>query len=141
MTPLTNQDKEDLQGSVSHDIFKQRHKKNMRPEFYSSDIDLMAVTKFPHGIAAIIDYKKPADHLTFSEVVAYNDLIKKGYSVYIISSDDPSHGPFDVYLDKGGNPDPEPPVPDLKFRCHCANWDELEQWENVVRIMYKEFHG
>lgn len=130
---LKDKEKERLKGSPSRDIFKQKHKENMPGLYYACDIDLALVSKYPASIKAILDYKKFTDKITFSEVIAYNDLMNH-YPIFIIKSQTPENGPFYIYQYNGGNWHPEPPEVDITEIRRCINWDELSEWENTVRI-------
>ena len=63
-----------LKGSPSRDSFKQLHKSHCPQSYYACDLDFILVAKYPFRIIAFIDYKKHSDKITFSEVIAYNEL-------------------------------------------------------------------
>ena len=120
-----------LKGSPSRDLFKQAHK-NLSKQFYSCDIDFVWVGKYPPRIIAFLDFKLPRDRVTFSEVLAYNDLLRIA-PVYIVESPDPTTGPFKVYSYSGGDFRPNPPDVELEHIETCPDWLSFGKWERKVR--------
>lgn len=129
-----DKDKENLKGSPSRDLFKQLHKRMMPRSFYACDLDFVLISKYPNRIVAFIDYKTTKDYPRFSEVVAYNELIKQA-PLFIIQSkkDDIETGPFHVFQYLGGDPAPEPPEVDINLVLSCLSWKELAIWEKEIR--------
>lgn len=122
--------KQNLKGSPSRDAFKLNHKKLSR-SFYSCDIDFVWVEKFPEpDIVAVLDYKAAGDEVTFTEVIAYNAMLKRGLSVYIVWGDAES-GAFTIYEWLGGHHE----RPDKRARKvhETADWQGFEEWQRQVR--------
>jgi len=126
--------KRELKGSESRDAFKHWHKTGHR-SFYGCDMDFVLVEKCPPGIAAVVDYKKPGDRITFSEVIAYNALLDAGTPVYIIESVNLQR--FTVYEYMGGDPKPEPPLAELRTVLLNGTEADYWQWENALRMRYR----
>lgn len=123
-------------GSKRRDLFKLCHKKLPAP-FYASDADLVLISKVPPGIVAYLDYKHPADSVTFAEVILYNVWMQSA-PVYLIQGNDPERGPFDVYQYLGGDYHPAIPTVVKKKVAHLSNWDDFRQWETRLRIQYRD---
>ncbi len=117
-------------------MFKRLHK-NLASNFYGLDVDFCCVEKRPAGIAAFIDYKTPWEAITFSEVIAYNDLMALA-PVYVIRAADPERGPFQVFEYLGGDFKPDPPVVKLEFRANCKDWLALGTWEAMARTAFRK---
>jgi hypothetical protein len=132
MTPVINKQKEALRGSPSRDAFKHAHKVRLASSFYACDLDFIFVAKFPYRIVAFLDYKRMSDGATFSEVIAWNDLMALR-PVFIIRSDNPELGPFSIYRFMGGDPAPEPPICDFQSIRQCETWEDLGEWEQELR--------
>lgn len=127
--------KQALRGSESRDEFKQRHKR-LSKDLYACDLDFVFVTKeYPPGIVAVVDYKRPNDKVTFSEVLAYSDLFLRGIPVYIVTGDAMS-GQFNIDLFVGGN-HLEPRISTRRV-ARTNNWGDFEDWERGLRITRKE---
>ncbi len=125
--------KEQLKGSPSRDTFKQKHKLLAPNSFYACDLDLVLIAKTPTDrIAAFLDYKRAFDIVTFSEVVAYNQLAYTA-PIYIVKGNDPATGPFVVYSYKRGDPRPNPPAVELIKVAACRSWADLVEWEQNIR--------
>jgi len=123
--------KRQLKGSPSRDAFKKWHK-FLIDTFYASDIDFVLVSKNPPGIIAVLDYKKPGDDVTFAEVLAYNNLLELGLSVYIIVGNEP----FDklkIYRYLGGGWKPDPPKVSLRFVTETKSRADFATWEKRLR--------
>lgn len=122
--------KQMLKGSPSRDLFKQMHKQT-HPQHYSSDLDLVAVEKYPYPhIPFLTDHKCGNEKLTFSEVILYNDNVMKGVSVFIVRGDALS-GCFDIYEFTGGHH--AKPTWSEVFVCHVDNWADFHEWEASAR--------
>jgi len=106
--------------------------KSLPGGFYATDLDLVFVGKRPPGIVAMIDYKTPYDRVTFSEVLAYNDLIAKGYPVFIIESLEPFEK-FTIREYLGGDWKPDPPIVNLKTVLDGVGIKEFIRWEQELR--------
>jgi len=123
--------KKALKGSPSRDLFKQAHK-TLAKQFYACDIDFVWVGKYPPGIIAFLDFKLPRDKVTFSEVLAYNDLLKIA-PVYIVEAPDPVAGPFTVSRYTGGDFKPNPPTVKLEHIETCPDLAAFGEWEQKIR--------
>ena len=123
----------DLKGSPSRDEFKYQHKRKLPSNFYATDLDL-ALVETDEGIVAFLDYKNPRDLLTFTETLAYNQLIEIA-PVYIIVSEDLEHGPFEViYYDE--MPPKDYTMEDLRREflvIRLEDWGEFKEWEEYIR--------
>lgn len=120
-----------LKGSPSRDIFKRKHK-DLNRKFYACDLDFVFVEKEPYpDIIAAIDYKKDTDdRITFSEVIAYNALMRRGISVYIVTGD-AELGSFIIYKYDGGNH--VKPRWDVNEVFRCNDWAGFSEWEEGLR--------
>jgi len=130
-----NEAKQGLKGSPSRDSFKQIHKIKCSEEKFACDLDLVLVSKVPKAaINAFLDYKKFGDKVSFSEVLAYNNLISMA-PLFIVRSADPDNGPFYIrkYLSGDWRPYPDPIV-QLGEPIKLANWDEFNKWETSLRM-------
>lgn len=127
MHEVTRQQK----GSPSRDLFKRKHK-DLSKKFYACDLDFVFVEKEPYpDIIAVIDYKKDTDdNITFSEVVAYNALMRRGITVYIVTGD-AEVGSFIIYRYEGGHH--LKPRWVIKEVFRCDNWQGFSQWEESLR--------
>lgn len=131
MDEMLDKRKQYLKGSPSRDSFKYQHKKLSR-KLYACDLDFILVAKFPYRIIAFIDYKQGTEPLTFSEVIAFNQL-KTIALVFIIRGKEAESGPFQIFKFEGGNPTPNPPTYDLTAIRQCETWQDLEEWEKQLR--------
>jgi len=120
-----------LKGSPSRDAFKQWHK-TLFPWLYACDADFILVNKNPPGIVAVLDYKTQKDHVTFSEVLAYNDFVIRGIPVYIVVGCEPFQQ-LEIYLYLGGNSQPEPPQVRLELIASTNTRLEFALWESKIR--------
>ena len=119
-----------LKGSPSRDIFKFMHKQQCK-EHWGCDLDFIWVMKYPQpDIVAGLDYKTECDEVTFSEVIAYNALLFRGISIYIVVGDAES-GCFDVYEYIGCHH--SRPRYTLEFICKTNSWREFHQWQAEIR--------
>lgn len=119
-----------LEGSVSRDRFKRKHKE-LSGRFYGADLDFVLVQKEPiPDIVCALDYKKSYDCVTFSEVILYNALIMRGVEVFIVTGDADS-GIFAIQSYLGGHH--ELPNYTLGEPVFTNNWSEFEAWENEQR--------
>ena len=129
---MDDKGKEGLKGSPSRDSFKQKHK-SLDPSFYACDLDFVLVDKKEGGrIVAFLDFKKPLDSITFSEVLAY-EILKVIAPIYIVVSPAPDDGPFSVRQYISGNYRPYPPECNIQKICECLNWEQFAQWEKELR--------
>ena len=126
-------------GSELHDTFMQKHKE-LPGEYYLSDIDMVWIEKSPAGIVAFVDYKPKGGHITFAEALLYNTIMTEA-PVYIVKSDYPESGPFDVGRYLGGNWKPDPPDVDVEHVTTVTDWPEFGKWEASVRSEYKKRRG
>ena len=131
MNEATKQQK----GSPSRDEFKRRHK-DLHKDMWATDLDFVLVEKQPFpDIVAALDYKVVGDKLTFSEVIAYNALIRRGIPVFVVSGN-AADGHFTIYEYVGGN--------HIKPRIECKHvietksWAEFEAWERTLRESYRQ---
>lgn len=112
------------------------HKKRLPRSCYGIDIDFALIEKSPPGIVAILDYKRPGDKVTFSEVIAYNALAQHWW-VFIVEGQDPEKGPFVArqYLDGDWRPD----VPVVRYgqEYHLETWADFGAWEKWLRSQYR----
>jgi hypothetical protein len=125
-------------GSPSRDQFKRLHKKLSR-DLYGCDIDFVFVTKVPTpDIIAALDYKQDGDGISFSEVIAYNSLVRRGIPVFIVTGE-AAAGEFRIERYTGGHHGK--PKFTLEHVCDIANWQEFEQWERSLRKQYMATFG
>jgi len=113
-------------GSPFRDTCKLMHKLHTPQHCYASDLDLCLVEFKPPGIVAALDYKTRRDTVTPTERIVYNHLIKAGVPVFIVVSDDPECGPFEVKN-----------YPNLAIVQSCKSWEELASWEQTIRNKYQ----
>lgn len=132
MTPVVDEEKRQLKGSPSRDAFKRRHK-DCAKWFYACDLDLVLVGKSPYRIIAFFDYKTPKDKITFSEAIAFN-ILKAIAPIFIIRSENPDSGPFTILQFHDADPKPEPPVCTITPILMCRTYEDLEQWEQKLRV-------
>ena len=119
-----------LKGSPTRDLFKQMHKQT-HPQHYSSDLDLVAVEKYPYPhVPFLMDHKCENERLTFAEVILYNDNVMKGVPVFVVRGDAQS-GCFDIYEFTGGHH--AGPTWTEVFVCRVAHWGEFHEWEASAR--------
>lgn len=136
-----------LQGSESRDVFKRIHRDHgkARPWFYACDIDFCLVAKEPQPhIVAVIDYKEPGDDISFTEVIVYNRLIRRGLPVFIVEGqtsitdtekDDQS---FDILQYQWGNLYSRPAEAFTKTVETGIGWDAFFDWEQEIRDFREE---
>jgi hypothetical protein len=125
------------EGSPARDRFKLLHKKPpMRSQHYGSDLDFVLVEKYPFpDIVAVLDYKKPADVISFAEVILYNALMVRGLTVYIVTGA-PDAGRFHIERYCGGHH--EIPSYRLTTICRTESWAEFNNWETELRRLWQE---
>ena len=131
-----NEKKFNLKGSPSRDEFKYQHKRKLPSNFYATDLDLVLVEK-DEGIVAFLDYKKPKDLLTYTETLAYNELIAIA-PIYIIVSNNPEHGPFKVISYNMKLKPQDYTIEALMRRfqvIHLKNWNQPMEWEEHLRTI------
>lgn len=128
-------DKSKLKGSPSRDEFKYWHKNALPQSYYGCDLDYLCVTKSPlPGIIAAFDYKESNDSISFTEVIAYNDLNAKGIAVYIVQSTARSDfASFNVSLFIKGNHLPNPPTYETQVLLKDATQEQFIEWEGKLR--------
>ncbi|AFH21875.1 hypothetical protein OSG_eHP11_00140 [environmental Halophage eHP-11] len=134
------------QGSEARDVFKRLHQQQAPGEFYALDVDFEFVSKggTAHNapaptIVARVDFKRPNDGLTFTEVVSYNWMLTRGIPVYVVECVDdefieksPENHRFNVYRYKGG--DFAKPVNTVLQRVGVElSWGQLVEWERCLR--------
>jgi len=144
---MIDEEKRNLTGSDARDTFKQLHKERLPDNCYSLDIDFAFVEKNQQGssdqplIAGICDFKKPDDHPTFTEVLAYNQFLKNDIPVFIVQTlnpdfeelDDYEHR-FNVYKYIDGDWRQFPPTYDTELLCEDIGWKGFASWESDLRI-------
>ena len=124
--------KKELMGSKSRDLWRYLHKRG-RKDFYGLDIDFVFASKYPvPRVVGFIDVKNLDDGYTFVEVLVYN-ILRNIAPFYIVYMDDVNAGVFDIYLYKGGDFRPFPPVANDELIMHTNNWDEYFAWEEQIR--------
>lgn len=125
-----------LQGSPSRDLFKRKHKA-LNKNLYALDLDFVLVEKEPvAGIVAVLDYKCGHDCVSFSETIAYCDLIRRGIAVYIVSGNSEAEPPFIIDEFIGGHHE-KPSVRTTPVQ-HADTWDDFERWEMAVRRAWRK---
>jgi hypothetical protein len=132
--------KRNLQGSEAKDVFKRRHKQALPTYYYAVDADLILMSKFPPGVVAYIDFKRPDDSVTFAEAMYYNEVMTEA-PVFIVESDDPEDGPFIIGRYLGGDWKPNPPDVEIEFVTEATDWQEFGQWECSLRQEYSRRKG
>lgn len=118
-------------GSPSRDLFKLKHKA-LHKDLWAIDLDFVLVEKYPHpDIVAAIDFKKDTDDsITFAEVIAYNALLNRGISIYIVTGD-ADLGVFQIYKYNGGCH--KKPSYSVTLIASVNDWVEFEVWEKSLR--------
>lgn len=121
-----------LQGSWRNDLFKKLHKQ-INKNYWACDIDFCLVEKKPNArIIAFLDMKYVGEKVTFSEVIAYNSLIKTA-NLYVVYAKDIVKGVFDIWQYDGGDWHPEPPIIKAHKIREIKNWIDFEEWEKELR--------
>ena len=127
-----------LKGSESRDVFK-RHHKDLSQALYACDLDFVLLAKEPvPDIVAAIDYKSDDDEIRFSEVIAYNALVRRGIQVFIVQGD-PETGAFQISRYEGGHH--RKPRYTTTAVATTKNWNEFEAWEFALRHQFGERYG
>jgi len=128
-------EKQCLKGSPARDTFKHWHKQWPMPkEFYATDLDFILITKYPSPcIVAVLDYKRLNDSITFAEVIAYNELVRKGIPVYIIKGKDASVLPLSIWSYETGDYHPDPPQIQMHLVTTCNSVEDFIAWERRLR--------
>lgn len=125
--------KQSLKGSPSRDCFKYMHKQTCK-DHWACDLDFIWVTKSPQpDIVAALDYKMYGDDVTFTEVIAYNALLMRGISVFIVQGCAET-GSFNVHRYVGGHH--LKPRYTLLFVRKTDSWGEFHAWEAEIRKAY-----
>jgi hypothetical protein len=123
-------------GSDSRDQFKLLHKQKLDKKLWACDIDFVLVEKHPFpDIIAALDFKVSGDSISFSEVIAYNSLIRRGIPVYIVQGDQVS-GVFKIQIYCGGNH--TQPRYDILPIATTTGWPEFELWEQNLRAVWRK---
>lgn len=134
-----DEEKRQLRGSPSRDAFKRWHKE-LPGGFYATDVDFALVSKNPPGVIAMIEYKRPDEDILFSQVLLYNNELKNGTPVYIVSGrmmPDGEMGPFKIYRYLGGDWRPEPPDVEKELVFEGLHGADFERWESSLRAKYR----
>ena len=132
--------KKNLKGSERRDAFKCWHKTLSR-FFYACDLDFVFIVKDPPKIAAVLDYKREREQVTFAEVIAYNHLLECKIPIYLISTDpdmpdesiEGGYKSITIRQYLGGDWHPEPPVVETKIIKQNITVAEYEDWEQSIR--------
>lgn len=128
------EDKRNLQGSLSRDIFKRLHKQKCDSDHYATDADLVLVAKNPYRVVAGLDYKQYGDEVSFTEAILYNWFIDRDVPVYLIYSQSLNGFPdsvhrFDLYRYYYADPGPDPPIVEKELKAQDLTWKALNDWE------------
>lgn len=137
MDGIMDKRKLELIGSPTRDKFKQKHK-ILDNRLYACDIDFIFVSKYPPKIVGILDLKTGRDNISFSEVIAYNNLKDLGIDIYIAYTNDDnkmSEGRFDIYKYISGDFKPNPPDVKIFLVSSCNSWEDFEKWEKSIRSL------
>jgi hypothetical protein len=134
--------KKDLKGSPARDAFKHWHHNELPGGFCGCDLDFVLVEERPPGIAAILDYKTPGDKISPSEVLAYNDLLGKGFLFFIVRSEWKGKNAFKSFIIqryvkgnfRGWS---EPPEVELEMIAENISASDFEKWEKELRHQHK----
>lgn len=119
-----------LKGSPSRDCFKQRHK-DLPSNFYAMDLDFVLIAKTPiPDVICAIDYKQHGDEITFTEVIGYNAMTRRGLPVYIATGDAEA-GRFEISRYVGGHH--ATPTYTLQPICKTESWQDFQSWEQELR--------
>lgn len=131
--------KQAWKGSPSRDLFKYLRKR-LPGSFYALDADLELVNKNPPFIVARLDFKKAGDIVTFTEALAYNEMVEKHrIPVFIIEAVGefldvhPSKHRFNVYEYHEADWRPQIPVVDKTLLHSELTWPRLGKWEADLR--------
>jgi len=148
---MIEEQKRQLTGSESRDVFKQLHKEKVPDNCYALDIDFALVEKNQHEnqdnpfIVAIIDFKKPDDGLTFTEVLAYNQFLENDIPVYVVQSiveafedKPPSEHRFAIKRYNGGDWRLFPPEYSCEVVKESVSWRGYAQWESQLRVEQRQ---
>ncbi|NJO00033.1 MAG: hypothetical protein HC875_40940 [Anaerolineales bacterium] len=130
-----------LQGSPSRDAFKHWHK-SLGKDLIATDLDFVLVSDsgLAPGIIAVLDYKRPEDKLSFTEIIAYNQLVEFGIPIYVIVAeylDGKLSEKFTIRQYFTGNPRKLEDVQLSEPILMNASRDEYERWERRIRLEYK----
>lgn len=124
-----------LQGSELRDVFKRLHKQKLPNWMFGCDVDFALVEKRPYSIVAFVDVKRQGELVTFTEVVAYNELRKTApvFLAVVMDEDALERGEFRMVRYLGGDPRPNPPDYQVKTVARLASWKEWQDWERELR--------
>lgn len=139
-------------GSESRDLFKYLHKNLLNSRFFALDSDLELIEKNPiQFIVARLDFKLEGDIISFSEAIAYNQLVKmpEPYKIpiYIIEAKKPftekdvKNHRFNIYEYVNADWRPNPPRVEKRLISANLGWDELGTWEAQLRNDRKQSIG
>lgn len=124
-----------LKGSPLRDLFKQLHKKELKRHMFGCDLDFVIVEKNPDVIVAFFDVKVLGEEVTFTEVIAYNKLLKIAplYLLYTSGEYGLMVGEFEVFKYLGGDRWPNPPIVQTEHMGTITSWRQFESWEQRMR--------
>jgi len=122
-----------LIGSPLRDKFKHAHK-GLNKKMYMIDADCVLVSKYPPGIIAYVDIKRPKEPITFAEVIVYNTWANR-VPVYIVEVYNIDDGQFIIFRYIGGDWRPNPCTVNLAHVADINDWQAFEQWELSIRAL------
>lgn len=130
----------ELKGSPLRDLYKQLHKAKLAPHMVGCDLDFVIVEKDPDCIVAFKDVKRYGEKVTFSEVIAYNQLLRLAplYLLYAENEEALEVGKFIVHRYLGGNRRPNPPTIQTEIYARLDNWNDYQRWEQELRNATKQ---
>jgi hypothetical protein len=125
-------------GSDTRDLFRSQHKQDLPHHMFGLDFDFVLVEKNPYKIVAVLDVKVgKREKLTFTEVIAYNAILKNGFAdVFIIYAkcvESLKRWELSIYQYLGGDPVPEPPKKKLFLVQKTKSLEDFQQWEQTIR--------
>lgn len=146
-----------LMGSRSRDQFKFLHKRLLSNKFYALNSDLELIEKYPKPfIVARLDFKVKPDTISFTEAVAYNQLVNMPMPyripVFIIEAESNftceendrktifelhNTHQFTIYRYIQADWKPEPPTVE-KEQIYFGGWEILEWFEQKLREHRRE---
>jgi hypothetical protein len=139
-------------GSESRDYFKWLHKNLLSHNFYALDSDLELIEKVPVPfVVARLDFKLEEDPITFTEAIAYNQLVNAPepwcIPVYVVEAGRPFVGTaaenhrFTIYRFVQADWRPEPPVVERELIAQGLTWQGLGAWEDGLRQRRRKERG
>lgn len=126
-----------VQGTISADIFKRKHKDEDK-NLLASDVDFIWVDRF--RIISLLELKnKESDSgATFAQSVAYKDFINAGFPLHLVKFrlNEDDQLVYDICVWKVNEIDPYPFPPKWKGDKMLSNadWDSFIQWEKEMRV-------